>query len=268
MPYAIAEYTPPPHEPATLDELRTYLRIDGDEHDAQLSGTLAAARETIEAQANRVLVPAVFEYLIDALPSGCRPMLLPRGPLLDVLAIEYTTPAGPVATWPAEQYTVDTHGGRIVPAFGHTWPSSRRQANGHRVRIVCGYGVPFTADTAANALMPERMKFRTGDVVQLTNCDGALPAGLSDQAAYHVVNRTGNTIQLAGEMLGEAIDITDPGTGRHYIDDVPHALRIAVLMLAAHWFQNAEGAAAQAMPPAVQRLIDQAHPGDDFEWYG
>ena len=53
-----------------------------------------------------------------------------------------------------------------------------------------------------------------GDRVILTTSASDLPNGLSE-TAYHIVNKTANTFQVAATNGGAAITFSDDGTGTH-----------------------------------------------------
>ncbi len=50
---------------------------------------------------------------------------------------------------------------------------------------------------------------------------GTLPAGLSADTDYYVINAAGNTFKLSTSSGGSAVDITDTGTGTHYLHTAP-----------------------------------------------
>lgn len=54
-------------------------------------------------------------------------------------------------------------------------------------------------------------------VFRLFNDGGSLPAGLSADTDYYVVSASGSTFKLAATRGGAAINITDAGTGTHYV---------------------------------------------------
>jgi len=56
-----------------------------------------------------------------------------------------------------------------------------------------------------------------GQVVQFVNSGGALPAGLSVLTDYYVINKTTTTVKVSATSGGAAVNITNAGTGTHYI---------------------------------------------------
>jgi uncharacterized phiE125 gp8 family phage protein len=63
-----------------------------------------------------------------------------------VTSITYTDENGVSQTWAASLYLVDPAGGRIQPAYGQVYPSTRAGIlNAVAVRFVAGYGAAATA---------------------------------------------------------------------------------------------------------------------------
>lgn len=73
--------------------------------------------------------------------------------------------------------------------------------------------ITLQQDLVNNILKPE---LTNGDSVSVFST-GALPSPLTDVTFYYVVSASANTIKLSGTMGGAAINITDTGTGTHYI---------------------------------------------------
>ena len=72
----------------------------------------------------------------------------------------------------------------------------------------------ITATNASNVLNATAHGLSNGDRVILTTSVSDLPNGLSE-TAYHVVNKTANTFQVAATNGGAAITFSDDGTGTH-----------------------------------------------------
>src|SRR5690606_2697817 len=58
--------------------------------------------------------------------------------------------------------------------------------------------------------------FSDDDTVQIST-DDTLPAHLVAGTTYHVINTTSDTIELSESQGGEAVNITDTGTGPHTV---------------------------------------------------
>lgn len=81
-------------EPVTLSELKTALRIDTTDLDSELDAALSAARGEAENFAGRSFAPQRWQLTRDDWWLGG--LLLPKGPVNDVVGIEYLDPDG---TW-------------------------------------------------------------------------------------------------------------------------------------------------------------------------
>jgi hypothetical protein len=78
----------------------------------------------------------------------------------------------------------------------------------------------FTANAGTDVITVDTMSWNTGTLVHTSTSD-TLPAGLAVDTDYYVIYVTATTIKLATSMAnaiaGTAIDITDTGTGTHYM---------------------------------------------------
>lgn len=130
----------PTVEPVTLAEVKANSRIYLSTDDALLTSLISVARSMTEAALGKALVQTTIDYRVDwCFPSS---FVVPRGPLMSVTSITYVDTAGDPQTLAADQYVVDSYDsdGRIVPAYGVTWPSTRSQINAVTVRYLAGYG--------------------------------------------------------------------------------------------------------------------------------
>lgn len=75
------------------------------------------------------------------------------------------------------------------------------------------FSVASVAGDTLNA--PIGADMNNSQVVVLSS--DALPDPLSAAGIYYIINANGSTIQLSGSFGGSAIDITDIGTGIHYL---------------------------------------------------
>jgi hypothetical protein len=74
----------------------------------------------------------------------------------------------------------------------------------------------FTVNTGNDRLLVVAHPFVNGDTVVLTTRD-TLPAGLSAETPYAVVNKNANNFKVSTSVGGSAIDITDSGTNTHTV---------------------------------------------------
>jgi len=159
----LALVTAPPAEPVSLDEAKDHLRVKNGDEDVLLTGLIKAARQHVDGRdgwLNRALITQTWDLFLDAFPcSSDIPIVVPLPPLQSITSVTYLDDAGASQTWAATDYTVDAKSepGRILPAYGLSYPSTRRVMNAVTVRFVAGYGlavaVPATLKLALGALV-------------------------------------------------------------------------------------------------------------------
>lgn len=140
----------PATEPLTIERAKAHLRLDIADDDAVVTALILGAREQAEFLTGRALVTQKWRLTLDDFPVDG--IDLPRPPLVSVQSIVYRDSAGATQTLANTEYDVvaDELIGRIVPAWGKSWPSARRGAAAVTVEFTAGYG-------AANAV-PESIK--------------------------------------------------------------------------------------------------------------
>ena len=146
----------PDVEPLELQEAKDWARITETEEDELLTGILRSARAHVEQLSGRALITQTWDLWLDAWPYGCEgyQIDIPKPPLQSVTFIKYTDSTGVVQTLATSEYTVDNKAepGRIVPAYGKSWPGTQYVPNAIQVRFVAGYG---NEGTDVDALAPE-----------------------------------------------------------------------------------------------------------------
>jgi microcystin-dependent protein len=75
-------------------------------------------------------------------------------------------------------------------------------------------GSTFTANAGTDFITASSHGLDNGDIVFFTTTT-TLPAGLSLNTPYYVINKTTNTFQVSTSSGGSAVNITDTGTGTH-----------------------------------------------------
>lgn len=133
----------PEDEPLTTSEAKTHLRVDHSTDDTYIGSLITAARQAAENFTRRVFIAQTWDLTLDAFPcSSDHPIYVPLPTLQSVTYVRYVDTDGVTQTWSSSNYTVDIKNepGRIIPAYGQTWPTTRDQINAVTVRFIAGYG--------------------------------------------------------------------------------------------------------------------------------
>lgn len=150
--------TPAAQEPVSILEARQHLRVDFDDDDALILALIAAARQSAEMLTGRQFVTARWKMVLDSFPGPSlmgvpagvpftlpgHAILLPKGPVQSVLAINYLDMAGNLQTMPVANYALDLacEPARITPVFGQIWPIPLPQIGAVSVTFDAGFGGP------------------------------------------------------------------------------------------------------------------------------
>ena len=133
--------TPPTEEPVTLAEIKDHLHISSTAEDSLLTLYAQMAREAVEGECWRALMPQTWDLYLPGWPAG-GVIEIPRPPLQSVTSIKYTDDEGAVHTFAASNYRVDTASepGRVVLAPDAAWPSDALDS-GYPIAVtfVAGY---------------------------------------------------------------------------------------------------------------------------------
>ena len=133
--------TPPAEEPVTLTEIKDHLHISSTAEDSLLTLYAQMAREAVEGECWRALMPQTWDLHLPGWPAG-GVIWIPRPPLRSITSITYRDEDGTAATFAAANYRVDTAAGQAgwVLAPGADWPSvALDSSNPITVRFVAGY---------------------------------------------------------------------------------------------------------------------------------
>ncbi len=135
--------TAPTDEPITLDEAKAHVFVLNGDYDEYINSLITAARVVCETKARQTLVTTTWRQRLPCWPS-CGVIELLRPPLVSVTSVTYVDENGATQTLAGANYTTDVNSkpGRILRAYGATWPSLRYEGVAAPVTIqfVAGYG--------------------------------------------------------------------------------------------------------------------------------
>jgi uncharacterized phiE125 gp8 family phage protein len=135
----------------TLDEAKTYLRIDSADDNALITTLISVAEDCVEKETKRTLLMQTVELIYDEVGASIE---IIKSPLQEVTKIEVISDAGVKAEVSATLYDVDISGirGRVRLRDGCSWPDHRGFAS-FIITVKAGYGVaadvPSTLKQAA-----------------------------------------------------------------------------------------------------------------------
>lgn len=132
--------------PVSVADVKKHCRAEHDLEDGLIEQYAKAATEYVEAHHRRQLLTATWQLKLDNWPCAneANPwgaIIVPRPPLQSVSGITYLDSAGDSQTWGSSNYTVDTSSmpGRIIPAYGVSYPTTRAVPSAITVTYVAGY---------------------------------------------------------------------------------------------------------------------------------
>lgn len=145
-----------------LEAVKADLRLDGDEFDDDVERHILTATEEIESDCRRQLLEREWTLYLDQFPAPCagnhgRDILVEKCPVQSIDEIRYLDAAGVQQTLSAALYRADVIGEpcRISPAYGQSWPVTRRVSNAVEIDFTAGFAsadaVPDLAKAAIRA---------------------------------------------------------------------------------------------------------------------
>lgn len=280
IPHSLGVTLPPAAEPLLAADLHSQLRVDDTNEDTLLNDYISTAREMVELDTRRALVTHTKTLYADQFANWGRldnstgqrtnqsqglgvfyggEIEIPCCPIPVINSIKYLDADGTLQTLDSTLYLTDliTEPPRLFPAYGQAWPITRWQANAVQIEFVTGYATPFTANSTTDVITLSGRTVANGDSFRLTNAGGALPAGLSANTNYYVINTTGSTCKLSLTSGGSAVDITGAGTGTQFLGTIPKRAIQAIRLLVSHWHRHREtvGTVAAEVAFTYTRLI-------------
>lgn len=253
--------------PLDIAAARSQVRQDVSLDDADLDAYMRAARRFAETECNRTLIATRYRLTLDEFPSDV--LTLEFGPVLKVVSITYIDPdTGEWETVATTVYVVDLGTVcRIDLAPSQTWPTPMARIGAVRITYDAGDAAAVTAVAGTDVLTIKGGLWSTlavDDVVRLANSGGVLPSPLAADTDYYIqALPSATTFKLSETEGGAAIDISDVGTGTHYIGSVPEDVQSWMRLRIGGLYENREDAViaqGQSMIalPYIDRLLDGA----------
>lgn len=145
--------TPSPTLPIELSEAKSHLAVSHGDDDLYIRSLIETAREWVESYARQTLLTTTWKQRLDRWPA-CGVIELYRPPLVSVTAITYINDSGSPATLAGSQYEVDIYSkpGRVLRAYGVTWPSLRCEG------VAAPITIEYVAGRASVAAIPAPFK--------------------------------------------------------------------------------------------------------------
>lgn len=127
-------------EPFDAAEAKIHLRetLVSTSNDAYITSLIKIARKLAQARTGRTLLETTWKLVLPAFPCV---IVLEHPPIISVESVTYVDTAGTTQTLAPSLYqaAIAREPGRIVPAYGTTWPSTRCQPEAVTVTYKAGY---------------------------------------------------------------------------------------------------------------------------------
>lgn len=148
-----------------VPSLKRHGVVENSEDDTLLQEYAEAATNDLEEATARSFLNKTYDLTLDDWPRD--QIEIPLAPVVSVASVTYIDGDGDSQTWASSNYVVDKarEPGRIVPAWGQTWPVIRSRPGAITVRFTAGYGttaatVPAKAKQAVRLYVGEAYESR------------------------------------------------------------------------------------------------------------
>lgn len=256
--------------PISLTQAKANCRVDSSDEDNLISSYIATAVNYCEKQTSCAFVGQTFRLDLDRFPEYGRisehyclddvreRIILPIGPVQYVSSIAYKDSDGATQTWSSSEYQLVSSDSFacIECKPGYTFPARGVSSAAVTVTYRAGYLRPFTADASTDALTFASSQPADLEDIFLSTTDNDLPAPLAINTAYDTNGLPGLSCSIRAAGSGSDINITDAGTGTHFIGVLPEAATQAMLLLISFWYSTRNASVdIQGSTPQVQYLL-------------
>lgn len=123
-------------EEITLDEAKSWIKVDGSDEDARITSLITSARRICEAYAGLSFIAQTRQVKLD---KFCGDIILPYGPVSEVSSVKYYDEDDVEQTLDSSRYTIDTQSGLAkIRIDSEGWPDSNRTMNNIVVEYEAG----------------------------------------------------------------------------------------------------------------------------------
>jgi hypothetical protein len=270
--------TPPAGEPVSIATLKNHARVTVAVDDGMLGGYITAARQYAESYTNRAFLTQTWRLALRAFPgrdyvSTSREwtsleqyyrwnyIAIPRPPLIAVSSFIYTDTSGTVFNM-AQGFS-STMGNYLPPdlnfeparlylPFSGVWPTTIL-VPGSAIQITYTAGYPSFSGVVNVDTTGKILSFVSGSNFDPTMAGGFIDVAGQSGTVQAVASGTSLTLQNAITPSQAAV--------AYAANAVPHSIKQAILIHAAHLYQNRESHLVDSdfaeTPLAVRSLLDQ-----------
>jgi hypothetical protein len=156
-------------------------------------------------------------------------ILLPRGPVLSVDAINYTDDNGNPQTMDPDTYEIDliSEPARLRPVFNGSWPVALWDTNSVQILFTCGYQQTVTETHTMPTVAPFTVLLGRG--VNAYSITTAVDATSGVAVAGTLLN---GAATFAGATAGQVLKIT------YVFTNIPQSFIHAIKLLVGAWYEN------------------------------
>lgn len=140
--------TPPSDMPVSLEEARNAARINGTDHDSELTNIVNALTAEAEHYIGKAIINRTYSVYLDSFPGRIE---LPYLPVGEVTEVTYYDAEGMEQTLSPELWLLDESylEPSVVPAYGTSWPETATRHSAVKITYVAGYGGSSSSVPAA-----------------------------------------------------------------------------------------------------------------------
>jgi uncharacterized phiE125 gp8 family phage protein len=239
----VSKYIQAVDNPVSLAEMKLHLRVTHSTEDELIKTITSAAADWCESYEGQSYMMKTYRIFLDEFPSNG--IDLPNSPVVSITSIQYYDTNNALQTVSSSVYTLDKDSlpAKLYLSTNQVWPIAYSKEKSVIITYVAGYATTFTTAYSTDLLTVGNAVFADTDRVRIGTDQGDLPASLSSLSDYYVRDVSGSTCKLASSSGGTAIDLSDDGTGTHYIGFadrglVPNRVKAAIKLIAADLYEN------------------------------